>query len=125
MISSSVCLFHFVYSISAIVSFENWPCPHVNADVINLRHLFSGGSRMLCLGANEAGIFVWGAKGGLSAIGAKLRLPEARIHSRLGGVGERRKLPSGVWVEAPETDAILNLSNQNGVHFEILLISHF
>jgi len=30
------------------------------------------------LGANEAGIFVWGAKGGLRAEGAKLRLEKAR-----------------------------------------------
>ena len=55
--------------------------------------LISGGSRILCLGANRAGIFVWGAKGGLSDEGAKLRLPKARSPSRLGGLGERRKLP--------------------------------
>ena len=30
-------------------------------------------------GANGAGIFVWGAKGGLSAEGAKLQLPKATI----------------------------------------------
>ena len=35
----------------------------------------------------------WGAKAGLSVEGAKLRLPKARSPSRLGGLGERRKLP--------------------------------
>src|SRR6218665_4036843 len=44
-------------------------------------------------GANGAGIFVWGVKWGLSAEGAKLRLPKARSPSRLGGLGKRRKLP--------------------------------
>ena len=39
-------------------------------------------------GTNGAGIFVWGAKGGLSAEGAKLRLPKARSPSQLGGLGE-------------------------------------
>src|SRR6218665_3962398 len=34
-----------------------------------------------------------GAKGGLSAEGVKLRLPKARNPSRLGSLGERRKLP--------------------------------
>ena len=47
-----------------------------------------------------------------SAEGAKLRLPKARSPLRLyiGGLGERRKLPSGVWGGAPETEAILNIS---------------
>src|SRR6218665_1856162 len=55
----------------------------------------SGGSRInFCVwGANGAGIFVWGAKWGLSAEGAKLRLPKARSLSRLGDLGERRNLP--------------------------------
>src|SRR6218665_2183995 len=44
-------------------------------------------------GANGAGIFVWGAKGELSAEGAKLRLAKARNPSCLGGLGERRKFP--------------------------------
>jgi len=57
-------------------------------------------------GANGADIFVWGAKGELSVEGAKLRFPKARSPSRLGGLGERLKLPSGVWGGAPETDAI-------------------
>src|SRR6218665_3620279 len=46
-----------------------------------------------------------------------LRLPKARSPSRLGGLGERRKLPSGVWDGAPETEAILNILFQNGVIF--------
>jgi len=64
---------------------------------------------------------------GLSAEGAKMRLPKARSPSRLGGLGEHRKLPSGEPPErgAPETDAILNISSQNAEHFGILLISHF
>src|SRR6218665_883782 len=49
-----------------------------------------------------SGIFVWGAKEGLSTGGAKLRLPKAGSLSRLG-----------VW----GSDAILNISSQNGVHF--------
>ena len=57
-----------------------------------------------------------------STEGAKLRLPKARNPLRLGGMGERRKLPSGVWGGAPE---ILNISCQNGVHFGMLLISYF
>ena len=40
------------------------------------------------------------------------------------GSGERRKLPSGVRGGDPETDAILNISCQNGVHFGMLLISY-
>ena len=59
-----------------------------------------------------------------SAVGAKLRLPKVRSPSRLGGLGERRELPSGIWDEAPETEAILNILFQNGVHFWILLISY-
>ena len=39
--------------------------------------------------------------------------------------GERGKLPSGVWGGTPEADVILNISSQNGVHFRILVISHF
>ena len=76
-------------------------------------------------GANGAGIFVWGgAKEGLNSEDAKLRLPKERSPSRLGSLGERRKLPNGVWGGAPETDAILNISNRNGIHFGILLILH-
>src|SRR6218665_2764809 len=60
-----------------------------------------------------------------SAKGAKLRLPKVRSPLRLGGLGERRKLPSGVWGGAPEKDAILNILCQNGVHFWLLLISYF
>ena len=74
-------------------------------------------------GANGEDIFVWGAEEKLSAEGAKLRLPEARIPSRLGAWGSVLSSPSEVWGGRP--DAILILSNQNGVHFEILLISHF
>ena len=49
---------------------------------------------ILCLGAARVEIFVLGgAKGGLSTEGAKLRLPKARSPSRLGSLGERRKLP--------------------------------
>src|SRR6218665_3371015 len=33
--------------------------------------------------------------------------------------------PSRVWGSAPETDAILNILSQDGIHFGILLISHF
>src|SRR6218665_3899287 len=87
--------------------------------------IVSGGSRILCLGANRTGIFVWGAKGGLSAEGAKLQLPKARSPSRLGGLGERHKLPQRGLRQSPETDAILNISSQNGVNFGMLLISHF
>ena len=69
-------------------------------------------------GANGAGIFVWGAKVGLSAEGAKMRFPKARSPSRLGGLGEHCKLPSGEPPErgAPETDAILNISSKNAEH---------
>src|SRR6218665_1418684 len=63
-------------------------------------------------GANRAGIFVWGAKGGLSDEGAKLRLPKARSPSRLGGLGGVVSSPSWVWGGAPETDAVLNISSQ-------------
>src|SRR6218665_1478320 len=52
-----------------------------------------------------------------SANGEKLRLPKARSPSRLGGLGERRKLPSAVWGGAPEADAIFNILCQNGVNF--------
>ena len=69
-----------------------------------------------------------GAQGGLSAEGAR----EAAIAegkklspSRLGGLGERDKLPSGVWGGDPEADVILDILSQNGVHFRILIISHF
>src|SRR6218665_1855345 len=55
--------------------------------------IVSGGSRIFCLGANRTGIFVWGAKGGLSAEGAKLQLPKARSPSRLGVLGESCKFP--------------------------------
>jgi len=51
-----------------------------------------------------------------SAEGVKLRLPKARSPSRLGGLGECRKL-SGVW--APDADATFNILCQNGVHFWI------
>jgi len=54
-----------------------------------------------------------------SAEGAKLRLPKARRPSRLGFLGERRKLPSGVWVRAQEADAIFNILCQNGILFWI------
>src|SRR6218665_1359630 len=66
-------------------------------------------------GANRAGNFICGANGGLSAEGAKLRLPKAKSPSRLGGLGS----------VVSSSDAILNISSQNGVHFGILLISHF
>ena len=77
--------------------------------------------RILCLGLTGRVFLFGGAKGGLSAEGAKLRLPKARNPSRLGGLGERRKLPSGVWGGDPETEAILNISSQNGVHFGVLV----
>src|SRR6218665_1857903 len=54
-----------------------------------------------------------------------LRLPKARSPSRLGGLGSVVSSPSGGWGGAPETDAILNISCQNRVHFGILLVSHF
>ena len=38
-------------------------------------------------GANGAGIFLGGTKGGLSAEGEKPRLPKARRTSRLEGLG--------------------------------------
>jgi len=66
--------------------------------------------------------------GNESAEGTKLRLLKARSPYRLGGLGERRKrsdFSSGVWGGAPETDAILNTSCQNWVHFGMLLISYF
>ena len=47
-------------------------------------------------GDNGAGIFVWGAKEGLGAEGAKMRLPKARSPSQLGGLGERRP-QRGLW----------------------------
>src|SRR6218665_995565 len=56
--------------------------------------VYSGGSRILCLGGLMGRLFLFGgANGGLSAEGAKLRLPKARSPSRLGGLRERRKLP--------------------------------
>jgi len=56
----------------------------------------SGGSRILCLGGLTGQVFLFGrAKRGLSAEGAKLRLPKARSPSRLGGLRECRKLPCG------------------------------
>src|SRR6218665_2334212 len=69
----------------------------------------SGGSRILCLGGlTGRGFLSRGrAKKGLSAEGAKLRLPKARSPTRLWSLGECRKLPSGVWDGAQETDAIL------------------
>src|SRR6218665_828897 len=86
----------------------------------------SGGSRILRLGGLIGRVFLFGgAKGRLSAEGAKLRLPKAKSHSRLGGLGSIVSSPSGVWGGAPETDAIVNISSQNGVHFGILLVSHF
>src|SRR6218665_1402763 len=63
------------------------------------------------------GFFLGGAKGGLSAEGVKLRLPKARSPSQLWGLGERRKLPCGVWGSAPEADAIFNILCQNVVQF--------
>src|SRR6218665_723999 len=60
-----------------------------------------------------------------SAEGAKLRLPKARSPFRLGGLGERRKLPSGVWGGAPDTDAILNISCQMEYIFGSCKISYF
>src|SRR6218665_2320556 len=49
---------------------------------------------ILCLGGYQGGNFYFGgAKGGLSAEGAKLRLLKARSPSRLGALGERRKIP--------------------------------
>ena len=35
----------------------------------------------------------------------ELRAPKARNPSRLGGLRERRKLPSGVWGGAPASNA--------------------
>jgi len=55
-----------------------------------------------------------------SAEGAKLRLLKARSPSRLGGLGERRKLPQRGLGRSQETEAILSISSQNWVHFGIL-----
>ena len=54
-----------------------------------------GGSRILCLGDNGAGIFIWWAKGGLSAEGVKLQLPKARSHTRLDSLGSVVSSPAG------------------------------
>ena len=64
-------------------------------DCINFNTMFciwvggcSSGSRVLCLGGLMERVFLFGgARGGLSAEGAKLRLPKARSPSRLGGLG--------------------------------------
>ena len=64
----------------------------LNAPAATKRFVGSGGSRILCLGGLTGRIFLFGGlKGGLSAEGAKLRLPKARSPSRLGGLGERRR----------------------------------
>src|SRR6218665_1421773 len=56
--------------------------------LLNLCNVHSGGSRILCLGGLTGRAFLFGgAKGRLSAEGAKLRLPKARGPSRLGGLG--------------------------------------
>src|SRR6218665_883839 len=69
-----------------------------------------------------------------SAKGAKLRLPKARNPLRLGGLGERRQLPTAPppapradaqQLTTKKKDAILNILCQNGVHFWLLLISYF
>jgi len=47
------------------------------------------------LGDNGAGIFIWWAKGGLSAEGVKLQLPKARSHTRLDSLGSVVSSPAG------------------------------
>src|SRR6218665_3552782 len=100
---------------------------------------------ILCLGGLTGWEFLFlGTKGGLSAEGAKLRLPKARSPSRLGGLGERRMLPQrglgggrlwgvgaggrrgaarvrsggGGGRTRKKTDVILNISSPDGVHFK-------
>ena len=68
----------------------------------------------------------WGAKGRLSAEGAKAAIAEGKKPlTTIGVLGSVVSSPSGVWGGAQETDVILNISSQNGVHFGILVISHF
>src|SRR6218665_3789443 len=51
------------------------------------------GKKPLTTRGYGGGFFCWGGNGELGAEGAKLRLPKARSLSRLGGMGECRKLP--------------------------------
>src|SRR6218665_2807292 len=69
----------------------------------------------------------WGAKGGLSAEGAKLRLPKARSPSLLGGWGEGLKPPGGGGGGPPRNrrDFEHFKPNFQAKHFVILVISHF
>src|SRR6218665_2665914 len=62
-------------------------------------------------GAIGAGIFVWGAKGGLSAEGAKRRWQKAKSPPRLLGSGGVVSPPSGVGGGVPETDMIFNINS--------------
>ena len=79
---------------------------------------------------------IWGLTGRVFLFGGgqreiKLRrrktaFGKGRSPLRLGGLVERRTLPqAGSGGGAPETDAILDISSRNGVHYRILLISHF
>src|SRR6218665_538236 len=90
-----------------------------------IQYTSSGGSRILCLGGKWVGYF---CLGGLLRIKRRRRetaIAEGKKPLTTRGLGERSKLPSGVWGGAPDTKAILNISSENGVHFWILLISHF
>src|SRR6218665_4181726 len=62
-----------------------------------------------------------------SAEGAKLRLPEPRSPSRLGGLGERRKLPQQGLGRSPRNrrDFEHFKPKFQAKHFGILVISHF
>src|SRR6218665_2645822 len=85
----------------------------------------SGGSRIFCLGANAGGYLCWGGLTGIRRRRRETAIADGKKPLTTRGSGERRKFPSGVWGGAPETHAILNISSENGVHFWILLISHF
>src|SRR6218665_1105953 len=52
-----------------------------------------------------------------SAEGAKLRLPNARSSSRLGGLWSVVKSPVGSGAELQKPTRFLNILCQNGVHF--------
>src|SRR6218665_1392922 len=97
--SSSSALFSSCASFSLPPSFFTWShfkqCPEPTTRLYQHHRLppCSGGSRILCLGGLTGRLFLFGgAKAGLSAEGAKRRLPKARSPSRRGGLGERRKL---------------------------------
>src|SRR6218665_1971908 len=73
---------------------------------------------------NFGGIDIGNIVGKIFEKFGKVQAPKASKSLTFKGSGERRKLPSGVWGGAPETETILNILCQNGVHFWILLISY-